>query len=397
MVYTINELKHEIFKDVYGVYEIFQNFFDEEHVDLQGIPDDEDVVLSIRAIIRSEQTEGSYEISDTQITRIKHIYENNKFDIIVWWPRVTITNEHNKSINIQDLFAKVVIDINGKIPYEFWGFELTRSTYDSVQFRSGYVHSHVPGFSSSQYHPSWYSPCLGTGPIRNTIVELKNNNTEVTWMLFCQELSMYVTVESLTGGPYRKLEAVGVSHLLYNYSGFNSNTTITYYDEGDFYDKLKQFVLYYLQHGHLTFIYQNGVFKQGFSYFDYMIDISNTFIEWFNQNGNRESLARLYRKKVLIKAYAADRKFYECTTTTEFDASQIEGTFILKFKGQDIGLHILQVRQAQMEETTLLCQDIAMFILRNILKIINYRYKNGHNNREGAESTAPTYQTVYYL
>ena len=47
MQYTINELKHKIFKDVYDVYEIFQNFFDEEHTDLQNIPDDEDIVMGI--------------------------------------------------------------------------------------------------------------------------------------------------------------------------------------------------------------------------------------------------------------------------------------------------------------------------------------------------------------
>ena len=399
MQYTINELKREIFKDVYDVYEIFQNFFDEEHTDLQGIPEDTNVVDDVYACtdIGNIEPDASLEISDAEVARIRTRNRDSKFSIIVWWPRVTITNEHNKSINIQDLFAKVVIDINGKIPYEFWGFELTRSTYDSVQFRSGYVHSHVPGFSSSQYHPSWYSPCLGTGPIRNTIVELKNNNTEATWMLFCQELSMYVTVESLTGGPYRKLEEVGVSRPLYNYREFSSKTSLSYYNEGDFYDRLKQFILYYLEHGHLTFVYQNGMFKQGFSYFDYMIDISNSFIEWFNQNGNAERLAKLYRKKELIKAYAADGKFYECTSVSEFDSSQVEGTTVLRFKNQDIGLRILQVRQSQMEETTLLCQDIAMYILQNILKIINYRYRNEYNNRQGAENSAPTYQTVYYL
>ena len=404
---TINELKHEIFKDVYDVYEIFQNFFEEEYTDLQGPINDEFLKneVYICTDIGNIEADNPFELSDEELSRIKVRYGNTHFDIIVWWPRVTVTNEHDKSINIQDLYAKITIDIHGKIPYEYWGFTLIRSTYDSVQFRSGYLHSHCPSFSFRSFTPRWESPCLGTGPIKGTIAELKNNNTEVTWMLFCQELSMYVTVESLTGVPYIKLEGVGVSHRLSGFSGFsvcdNLDRFFGYSDNAEvkatFYRRLKEFTLYYLEHGHFSLMYQDGVFKQGLSYFDYMMDISNAFIDWFNQTGDRNRLENLYSKGILIHAYAADGKFYDSRSTSEFDASTVEGTYILSFKGQPVNLHIEQTRESQMQGTTLLTQRIAMYILQNILKIINYRYKNEYNNRQGAESTAPTYQAVYYL
>ena len=83
--------------------------------------------------------------------------------------------------------------------------------------------------------------------------------------------------------------------------------------------------------------------------------------------------------------------------TLNYNDISIYAPYILSFKGQPVNLHIEQTRESQMQGTTLLTQRIAMYILQNILKIINYRYKNEYNNRQGAESTAPTYQAVYYL
>lgn len=408
MQYTIEELRHKLFSKIYDVYEVFKNHFGEDLVDLQGLPSNDEmqgIVYSYTDIGAIDES-SSFEVSDASVIIIQSRIAERRANIIIWWPRVTVTNEHNKSVVIQDLYGKVGINMEGKIPYENWGFDLTRSTYNSAQFQSGYTHSHVPGFSiysESSSITNWQHPCLGTGPIKNTINELKNSNDELTWMLFCEELARYVTVESLTGGPYRKLEEIGSAEKLKDYTDFTEtySTLREFYRHdntpSDFYAWLKEFAVFYLQHGHLCFNYQNGSFKQGLSYFDYIIDISNAFIEWFNMTGNRAQIDSLFNSDTLIRSFAADGKFYKARRTSSLDASRFEGAQVLRFKGRNITLHIEVEQETELETTILLNHKIAMYILQNVLKIINYRYKNEHTNTTGGEAIAPTYRTVIYL
>ena len=131
------------------------------------------------------------------------------YDIIVYFPSVTVTNENNQSVVIKDLFAKVPIQANGKLLRS--KFSLMRTTYTVQQAQSGYTHSHV---SSTTPLGDWGSPCLGTGPINNTIRTLEDQNCDFEelktfWRLFCVELDEYTQVESLTGGPYIRLSSIG--------------------------------------------------------------------------------------------------------------------------------------------------------------------------------------------
>ena len=414
MQYTIEELRHKVFEKVYDVYEIFKNHFGEQFVDLQGLPDDSLLVDLLELHLNREvsiETDFPIEISDDLIGELRDACNIYKAEIIVWWPRVTVTNDNDKSIEIQDLYAKVKLDIEGRIPYEYSGFKLTRSTYNSIQFQSGYTHSHVPGFSPSSSVADatrWMDPCLGSGPIRHTIMDLKNNNEEALWMLFCEELARYVTVESLRGGPYKRLEEVGSRERLIDYTGFAGHTiglnsikrySSCYYPSEELISDLKDFTVYYLQHGHLCFNYQDEAFKIGMSFFNFIIDISNTYIEWFNKKGTAHLRDELFTKGILVNSCVAEGKFYTTQRASTVDTARFEGSPVLKFKGRDIVFHIDNVQDVEPETTILLSYDIAMYILQNILKIINYRYKNEHTNTTRGDSTtiAPTYQTVIYL
>lgn len=353
--------------DVYG---IFQNFFGEQSVDLQG--------------------DGG-----------------GDFAIMVWWPTVTVTNDNSKSVIIKDLYAKIVITSEGRIPYESSGFKLSRTTFSNDQWASGYLHSHIPRLYRQEV-PCFYNPCLGRGPIRNTIMDLKNEYEEAVWMLFCQELALYVTVESLAGGPYIKMEEIGASKELKNFKGFTEVDSISYFKRSSnssdliFDDMIKEFTLWYLQHGHLKFNYSEERFRCGLSYYDFIIDISNSFIEWFNLFGNRSALQSLYVSEIIIKAKVAQGKFYKSSTVDLVNTSDIEGRPVLTFKGEIKSLHIEPPIPSNNEYiTTLLHHDIAMYILGRILRIINYRYCNEHNKlpESGStqEGTSSTYQTVFYL
>ena len=355
---------------VTDVYEIFQNFFGEQFVDLQN-----DV--------------------------------GGKFAILVWWPTVTVTNDNNKSVLIKDLYAKVGITSEGKIPYENRGFRLTRTTFSNAQWTSGYLHSHIPRFFHQEV-PGFDNPCLGRGPINNTIMDLKNEYEEAVWMLFCQELSLYVTVESLAGGPYIKMEEIGASKELKRFRDFTEVNSIAEFKSAfnrrsfAFDDMVKEFTLWYLQHGHLKFNYSQERFKCGQPYYDFMLDISNSFIEWFNLFGNRETLPSLYSSDMILKVKVAQGKFYKISTTDPINTSDVEGRPVLTFKGEIKTLHIEPPVFSNNEHiTTILHHDMAMYILGRILRIINYRYCNEHNKlpESGStqEGTSSTYKTVFYL
>jgi len=355
---------------VADVYEIFQNFFGEQFVDLQG---------------------GG----------------RGNSAIMVWWPTVIVTNDNNKSVIIKDLYAKIVVTPEGRIPYESRGFQLNRTTFSNEQWTSGYLHSHIPRLYNHEV-PRFTDPCLGRGPINNTIMDLKNEYEEAVWMLFCQELALYVTVESLAGGPYIRMEEIGASKKLENFKGFTEVDSISSFkrafsSSGLIFDKMiKEFTLWYLQHGHLKFNYSEERFRCGLPYYDFMIDISNSFIEWFNLYGIRQTLSFLYSSSMILKVKVAQGKFYKNSTIDPINTSDIEGNPILIFKGEIKTLHIEPPAPNNNEYiTTLLHQDVAMYILGRILRIINYRYCNEHNKlpESGStqEGTSSTYQTVLYL
>jgi hypothetical protein len=366
MSHTINSLREDGHDRIADVYEIFINFFGEQFTDIQ--------------------------------------LAQSRADIFVYWPRVTVTNENDRSVAIQDLYAKVQITSDGTIPYENRGFQLVRSTFSEIQFASGYLHSHIPHFSGV---PHFQNPCLGSGPINRTIADLKNEYEEALWMLFCQELSLYVTVESLAGGPYFRMETIGKRKLLSYFICYDDNDRLTpdfwHYREDKkriFMQIINNFTKYYLEHGHLSIGYFNNTFMPGMSYFDFMIDISNAFIDFYNKYGQRENVEELYNRVIIIKCLAASGEFYENNTdSTSNDFSQYEGRKVLEFKGHDVNLHIEQAAGEQHTEVTILLHhQIAMHILHNILRIINYRYRNEHTiNRGSQKSSATTYQTVCYL
>jgi hypothetical protein len=218
MQYTINQLRQEIFGKVYEVYDVFQNFFGEQFTDLQEVPEDDLIISSLSNWnVHPGDAEGTWLLNGRQLTSVKNQWSTLKPVIMVWWPEVTVTNENDKSITIQDLYAKIQITLEGRIPYEVRSFMLCRTTFSEVQYISGYQHSHLPSFRGIS---GFEAPCLGTGPINNTVLELKNNCDSTEWMLFCQELSMYVTVESLRGGPYIRMETIGSKRQSSDYTDF---------------------------------------------------------------------------------------------------------------------------------------------------------------------------------
>lgn len=404
MIYTINELKQKVFSKVFDTYEIFQNFFGEDFTDIQAIPSDEVFALSLLSI-NINMTDNRYDLAESQLAEIQEIFSNYDYDILVWWPSVTVTNENDKSINIQDLYAKIKITIEGTIPYENVGFQLTRSTVSLLQFKSGYLHSHLPRCYNSV--PVFKNPCLGNGPIRNTIADLKNNYEEVLWMLFCRELSLYVTVESLRGGPYIRLETVGYGSKSLLFTGYENtyfpslNRFYNQYTRQAFFDMLQNFFEFYIKNNHLSFSYTNERYICGMSYYDYIIDVSNSFIAWYNSHSSTYTVSDLYDNTIILKSFISDGVFYDSGMNDARDIENFRGSPVLVFKGNTIAFEITESSSENEHISILLNHKIAMYLLTNLLNIINYHYGNEQYTNDTTIETRSTPSTasgsIFYI
>lgn len=403
MLYKIEELRSKCFGKVLEVYEVFKDFFGEERVDLHGA-NNHLIVDYIRVNKLASDTEEGWELTDYSIGCLIRYCNSLIFEIYVYWPYVTVTNENDKSIGIKDLYAQIKINGFGEIPFESTGFYLNRATYSKTQFFGDYMHSHIQRIPTNNFM-QFMTPCLGNGPIRETIHSLQVSNDSILWMLFCEELARFVTVESLSGGPWKRLESIStgreytefnsyayVDLIGYNYTAFNNKKR----DE-----LVNEFLPYYLEHGHLTFNYNNG-FVCGMPPQDYIIDVSNAFIDFFNERyrtNNDYRINRLFESGFLIKAVYSGGKFFKPNSLNRGNdsISSYVGNFVLTFKGRDITLSIEEdhAEDADIHETTLVSSNVCMYMLTCILKLLNYYYKNEHTDEQSG--TSATYQEIKFV
>ena len=400
MQYTIPQLKKIISKEANSVYEVFKNFFGEKFVDAHNTLIGYDIKKFLRGRGFISDDSDVADLDGDSLRCITEHFSETPYIIYVWWPTVTVTNEYNKSIVINDLYAKITIDLKGRIPYEQHGFLLNRATYTQAQFLSNYLHSHINCIPKNNFS-EFRTPCLGTGPIKDTINTLKTDNDEVTWMLFCQELAMYVTVESISGVPYRRLENVGNKYKYTDYNDYNffSRSSVPFtmlFTKED----LKNFTKYYLEHGHLVLSYKDGKYLSCMPYYDFIVDISNAFIDYYNSVLIKEVPDRrsLYGDNLLNEVLAADGKFYRfCDSSDSGNIDSYQDKYVLTFKGKDIHTYIIAQQNSQGTTTTLLNYRVAMFILYHILNIINYKYNYIYDGRNQEARTTSISSPVIYL
>lgn len=400
MKYTINQIHDILYKKTLEVYDVFKNFFDEPYVDLQVIQTDafKIVLKDCMHNIQGSDEEG-YEVTNEDISNLKASMNDIKSLIYIWWPNVTVTNENDKSVVIQDLYAKMEVRLDGTIPPEYIGFTLNRATYSSQQFESNYLHSHIREIPKYKFS-TFMQPCLGNGPIKDTILTLKNESSEEMWMLFCEELSMYVTVESLEGGPWKHLENIGALKALTSHTGYDLNKASrdAFATEFPGKENLKGFIKYYLEKGHLQLSFMEGKFTCSMPYHEYIIDVSNAFIEYFNNHlrTTKSALGFCYSRGLLYSVLFDNGKFYKQGNNVSAQSLYAyQGKFVLRFKGKDITTKILESPDPNVHTVTILNNGFAMFVLKSILRTINYKYRNGYKERRDQDPSTVSKRVIY--
>ena len=160
----IEELYNSLMDKPLRVLSIFNDFFGEDKVDMQGywsldkfkswinteplsiyIPDDamdndDWSIYKTRTITDLPGNQVEKVINVLTNTRVKERIGNSRFNdifILVHFPHVRVTNEHDRFVDINHLWAKVKISYDGTLN---GGFLLNRSEYTLLHFNSGYMH-----------------------------------------------------------------------------------------------------------------------------------------------------------------------------------------------------------------------------------------------------------------
>ena len=410
VVKTIKEkiegLYNSLMEKPLRVLSIFNDFFGEENVDMQGywsldrfkswmsaepistyIPN-----YGIAGITSNDwsmyRTESIIDLpkniamqvvnalsEESVLSNIGNIKFNNIF-ILVHFPHVRITNEHNRYVDINHLWAKVVLSYNGTMS---GGFTLNRSEYTMLHISSGYMHSHIMGIPTSDF-TSFQNPCTGSGPINGTISALNRDYDEDTWNMFCLELSKYVTVESIAGRPYHYLERLGTNNMNVGIDRFIAYLTNIYHGGALSHSDLKEFVEYFIKSKKLKFNYVNGSFSIGMSLIEFIVLISNEFIKWYNNQFNEgnvtANLNTLKRYNVLKECIIDNGKiYYENVAANVNNYAQYIGKKVCIFKGKEVTVNITDIAEVRNDNKSLILDtQTALYILTIILKVLNYRY-----------------------
>lgn len=309
------------------------------------------------------------------------ISRNNPVYLYIRFPKVTVTNEDDKSVDIDELYVLVSIDGNGTLRRDF---SMVRSSYPIIQWLSGYSHSHLPSLNTSRV-PHFSYPCLGSGPLGSTQYNLRHEFNIDMWGLFAFELEKYVTQESLLGGPYIKLESIGRSTKA-------TEIKLCYRDELEYARdniNFRDFLISYCNHTNLNVSYKEGQYDLGITDVNFVISLSDYFIKWYNNKVAEgvyyATLINLIDSNILNKVIIDGNKVYSDAVIQNLDSiERLEGTHLTRstdsdkdfiFKGKPVTLHIdgnLNIKSKNY--TLLLNTDICSYMLTKILEVINNKY-----------------------
>lgn len=410
----VSELYNLLMEKPRKILEIFNDFFYESRVDMQGFMSIDEFKQSLSSrIISGYTSKDILNISSEEwntykfctITNLKkeildRVLEvlcsnqvvtylgNTIFKqgfILVHFPSVRITNEYDKYVDIKHLYAKINIYHNGTGD---GCFGLNRAEYSYLHISSNYMHSHVSSIPTHNF-TAFQTPCTGRGPINSTLSSLAREYSEDLWRLFCLELDKYVQVESIEGIPYHRLEQLGSSLMEIHdnvYEVINSFFTTSAFTK----DNAKEFTKYFINNKKLKFNYKHNSYSIGMPFNEFIVLISNEFINWYNAKFNREectsTLESLLRTKVLNKGIISGNKvsFKHSSIGTARYANYV-GRRVCTFKGKDVCVVITDIEILDDRNMSyLLNPKIALYLLTRILNVINYRYgKSKQRDSEG--------------
>ena len=145
--------------------------------------------------------------------------------LVLYFPRVTITNRERKSHLIKDIFVRIPFFINQRERLGIERIEGGRTTLSYAEYCSHYYHSHLSiyaiGSISSRSQPPMYSTfCTGSGEINIYQADMNSEGiTEARATAYLMQIMTVVGYESIEGTPYRHIRNI----MIRDASGRRSN------------------------------------------------------------------------------------------------------------------------------------------------------------------------------
>lgn len=127
------------------------------------------------------------------------VYPHNFY---ILFPKLTVSNDYNKSHTIHELYVKIFFDNDGYLK----GLYGIRGRMSPEEHAAGYGFSHLTQGASNG---DWGSFCFGEGPLASDIANLSRTGFDT--MLFevvLHSFKIYLEWESIKGGPHVHLSNV---------------------------------------------------------------------------------------------------------------------------------------------------------------------------------------------
>lgn len=385
-----NYLKNQ--EEIQDIYQVFVDFYGEDNVDLHNSFDLNTFQNYLYNTLYTNLIADviSTNLKNCPIRELKHLiaeYKENKNIylkkfislysstfynyIIVYFPKITVTNEFNNSVDIEEVYIRVPITFNGKMVSNF---EIIRTKYSYNQYKSGYMHSHAhSGISGTS--ADWRSMCLGSGPLVTTTHTLKDSYDIDIWRLFCLELDEYLKVESISGVPYIRMDRIGD---ISNYTPYIINSNTSYSNNYIISIPLVKDFLKYLFNKLLLenidyFSFRDKSICLALSNEQFAIVISKYFIEYCNSLNTELNINDIiFNYLVKVKRNINGILNYESDKSNN-NININSNNFILCFKGKSVYMKVDMPKDLNKDKNIyLLKPNIVNTILHYLINIINY-------------------------
>lgn len=303
-------------------------------------------------------------------------FYNIFYSIIIHFHNITVTNERGNSTIIEDIYANVPISLSGHIDsYIYW----MRTTFSYKHYVAKYIHSHVYSGQGAE----WLIPCLGTGPIKLTMVSLEHEYDLSLWSLFWLELDKCIRTESTVGGPY------------YRMSDISSNREIVHIWR-DFINKvypsiekkclpIKRLLLLKLLHSDkLKYAFHTNHTEIVTPFVDFTVLCSNLLFELFKELSQADAnellnnfITQGYITYCQIKSDGSILSYGNSNTVVPVEEKPLDFKFKKKVVVQKV---IKEEDDNDTDFFILLHQDIVTYFYNQLTTMVNYFYANKVNS-----------------
>lgn len=343
------------------IKQIVEEFFGEENVDF-NIPSYHLYKNMVKKLMKEESINP-----DTFYSTLYECYPkamNCLFDcFLIHWDTVTVTNEFDESEKIFDLFVKVHME-----GAHVQGFSMAKTTFTQRQYKAAYVHSHVPRNQGIYFA----QPCLGGGPIRETISTLNTTYDSQIWGLFCQELDSYVKTESVVGVPYIRMSNIKIYDSVEEDSINAAYLKKTFNETEEYIDYIKKIFKEFINTGSIKFAYKNGSYCYGEPIADIIVKYSNYFIDYIKTNIHTPRIQRQILNNLKKASYMNGALWV--LSTSEIAAFAYNSSDFIFFKGNEYHFKVIENDGNDIQYYYIVDTSIVRVLLTKLLLFINCNY-----------------------